>query len=108
MATDANVQAAMQILKKWNPLGERASEVKDLDGYRLEAEDLLFQLESNTRGWRPERVVRELINEAFDLKLAIDDCKEPAQALLKLLAESVPATSVEPTAEIAAEPTAAV
>lgn len=40
--TDAVVEQIAEVLSRWNPLGDKAKTVSDLDGYRTEAEDIFL------------------------------------------------------------------
>ena len=39
-----HTQKVMSLLVEWDPLGDRANSILDLDNYRTEAIDILFQL----------------------------------------------------------------
>ena len=41
---EEQVIAVANILARWNPLGEGARDVTDLDGYRVEAADIIIGL----------------------------------------------------------------
>jgi hypothetical protein len=85
---EQHIQEVAAILQSWNPLGERAATVRDLDGYRTEAIDLIFALDVMTDRASPAKVLMELLNEAFDLTLNIDECKSPAQQIVAVLRHS--------------------
>jgi len=36
------IGAIASILDEWNPVGERAASMSDLEGYRVEAEDIFW------------------------------------------------------------------
>ena len=42
-------QAIANILNEWNPLGERATLIKNLDGYAVEAEDILWSMDLDNK-----------------------------------------------------------
>ena len=67
LANEADIRNAAQILANWNPLGDRASEVEDLNGYRTEAEDILFHIH-------------------LDLSLTLEDYREPAARIVAIAA----------------------
>jgi hypothetical protein len=47
MGLDSNtIRKAQDILSEWNPLGDRASSIHDLNAYHTEAIDILFHLDS--------------------------------------------------------------
>jgi hypothetical protein len=72
MIEDELVQKVMKILTDWNPLGSRASTISDLDNYRIEAIDILCHFDLNKIN--TAIIVREVINQAFDLSLSAQDC----------------------------------
>jgi hypothetical protein len=72
MVEDELIQKVMMILTDWNPLGSRASTISDLDNYRTEAIDILCHFDLNKTDTAV--IVREVINQAFDLSLSKADC----------------------------------
>ncbi len=42
--TEEQIRKTMDLLTTWNPLGDRAMTIGDLDNYRTEAIDILFHL----------------------------------------------------------------
>ena len=81
-----------RILESWNPLGERASLIDDLDGYEVEAEDILFNIEMDFESKRIKnkknavrKMVRDVINEAFNLHLSDNDCEEYADKIYEII-----------------------
>ena len=41
---DVQISKVAAVLAEWNPLGSRADSVSDLDGYRIEAIDIIMAL----------------------------------------------------------------
>jgi Domain of unknown function (DUF1871) len=78
------IQKTMQLLVNWNPLGDRANLIKDLDNYRTEAIDILFHMDSRGPSADPTIVIRDIINEAFDLSLSLDECSSVAKEIAKI------------------------
>ena len=64
---EKTIISVANLLEEWNPLGERASSVDGLDGYRTEAIDILSNSiilkESITQS------VTAVLSQAFDLSL---------------------------------------
>jgi hypothetical protein len=87
---DDDIAAVAAILARWNPLGEGASQVPDLDGYRIEAIDVLSELEIRGRKASLERLIMEVLNQAFELGLEQQDCVEPAREIAGILGTRVP------------------
>jgi hypothetical protein len=79
------ITSVSNVLAQWNPLGENANSVSDLNGYRVEAIDIIFALEMPGNSVKPELIVMEVINQAFDLRLTLQSCIEPAQEIVAIL-----------------------
>ncbi len=74
----------MKVLTNWNPLGDRASTIKDLDNYRTEAIDILFHMDSGFTSSDPSVVVKDILNQAFDLTLSREECSKVANEIVKM------------------------
>jgi len=79
------IQKVMKILTDWNPLGSRAGTINDLDNYRTEAIDILCHFDLNKTN--TAIIVREVINQAFDLSLSARDCASVGRKIQELLKE---------------------
>ena len=79
------IEAVAKILSAWNPLGESAETVTDLDGYRTEAIDIISVLRIDRGSQSAERVVMEALNQAFDLSLTPTDCAAPAKSIVAVI-----------------------
>lgn len=77
---EEQILAVAGILARWNPLGEGAKKVVDLDGYRIEAADIIFALGIRA-SVKPEIIVAEILNQAFDLDLAPNGCVAVAREI---------------------------
>ena len=64
---DEKITEISSILTTWNPLGQRAAAVKDLDNYQTEAIDILSEVELH--GYSPKRAVSEVLQQAFLINL---------------------------------------
>jgi len=82
---DYEIEEVAKILKKWNPLGDNAKRIKDLNGYRTEAIDIIFNLKINKNKASAEIFVMEVLNQAFDLYLTKNECIGPTQKILNVL-----------------------
>ncbi len=83
MIEDELIQNVMKILTDWNPLGSRASTISDLDNYRTEAIDILYHFDLNKTN--TAIIVREVINQAFDLSLSARDCASVGRKIHELI-----------------------
>jgi predicted component of type VI protein secretion system len=79
--TDKQIESVMAILTRWNPLGDRAESIADLDNYRTEAIDILAQLGMSWHGMSAAEVVQTVLNQAFDLCLTVEDCEQAAREI---------------------------
>ena len=85
---DYEIEEVAKILTEWNPLGDDAKKIKDLDGYRTETIDIIFNLEINKKRASAENIVMEVLNQAFDMYLTKNECIGPAQKILNVLNKS--------------------
>jgi hypothetical protein len=56
-----------KILTEWNPVGDGAAAVNDLNNYESEAMDILWVME--LYGYSPKKAVSEVLQEAFLIDL---------------------------------------
>ncbi|MCK9215172.1 MAG: hypothetical protein WBI05_04145 [Rhodoferax sp.] len=82
---DEMITAVANVLAQWNPLGDDAKNVENLDGYRVEATDIIFGLKVRGNSVKPERLVMEVLNQAFDLHLPPQSCVAPAQEIAAIV-----------------------
>jgi hypothetical protein len=81
-----------EILIQWNPLGERAGQIPDLNDYETEAEDIIFNIEMEFELTKTvdtqktiRKIVKEVLNEAFNLWLTDKDCEKPSELIYRVL-----------------------
>jgi hypothetical protein len=79
--TDKQIESVMAILTRWNPLGDRAESITDLDNYRTEAMDILAELAMSWHGMSAPEVVQRVLNQAFHLCLTVEDCEQAAREI---------------------------
>ncbi|MFQ5714876.1 MAG: DUF1871 family protein [Candidatus Scalinduaceae bacterium] len=82
---EKQIENVMHILTQWNPLGDKASTVHDLDNYKTEAIDILFHIDLGGSRNNPARVIQDVLNQAFDLELSLDDCLDAAGKIKNIL-----------------------
>jgi hypothetical protein len=82
---EEQITAVANVLAQWNPLGEGARNVEDLDGYRVEAIDIIFGLKIRGDLVKPDRLVMDILNQAFHLSLTLQSCIAPAQEISAIL-----------------------
>ncbi len=89
---EKHIEEIKKILDEWNPLGEKANQISDLDEYNTEATDILFHINTEInfkKNKEPQKrirnIVKEVINQAFSLWLTDKDCEKPSNAIYKIL-----------------------
>jgi hypothetical protein len=82
------IEEVARVLNDWNPLGEAAGKVKDLDGYRTEAIDIIAIWPTRPNPQRAAKIVMEVLTGAFSfylLDLEAKDCTEAAAKISAIL-----------------------
>ena len=89
---EEHIQKIKEILTQWNPLGEQSSQISDLNDYETEAVDIIFNIDievdfKKTKDPRKRVmiIVKEVLNEAFNLWLTDKDCDAPAKLIFNVL-----------------------
>ena len=82
---DYEVSEVAKILNEWNPLGDEAAYVQDLDGYKTESIDILFNVKMSNGRVGIEKTVMEVLNEAFDIELTRNECSAVAAKIFRFL-----------------------
>lgn len=73
---EEKIRKTMNLLTTWNPLGDKVKTIRDLDNYRTEAIDILFNLHLAGPSANPARIVQKVLNQAFDLSLSLEECAD--------------------------------
>ena len=85
---DYEISEVSKILSEWNPLGDDAARVDDLDGYKTESIDILFELDtSGLNNARVKKVLMQVLNEAFDIELTESECSDAANSIIGILSK---------------------
>jgi hypothetical protein len=82
---EEHIEKVMHVLTEWNPLGDRATTVRDLNNYRTEAVDILFSIGMPGSPTNFARTVQSTLNQAFGLELSLDDCLEAAAEIKQIV-----------------------
>jgi len=75
----------MDLLTTWNPLGDKAKTIRDLDDDRTEAIDILFNLQLADPTANPARIVQKVLNQAFDLSLSLEECADVGREIQEFI-----------------------
>jgi hypothetical protein len=68
MSEEKIVQVA-KVIEVWNPLGEAANTVEQLDGYRYEAIDIISTINISSGPCNVSNTVEQVLTQAFDIEL---------------------------------------
>ncbi len=74
-----------KILDEWNPLGEVANTIEQLDGYRYEAIDILSAISIFHDSNIVKNSIENVLTQAFDIELNEAELIEAAKKVEKLL-----------------------
>jgi hypothetical protein len=92
MTDDEIIREIGKVLNDWNPLGENVKRISDLNSYDTEANDIFYFYDDDfqfpkykDKKTKVQKVVKTIINDAFNLDLTDDDCKIPSEKIFKLL-----------------------
>jgi len=69
-------------------MGDDAKIIKNLDDYRTEAIDIIFNLKIDKNRTSAENIVMKVLSQAFDLYLTKNECIGPTQKILNILNKS--------------------
>ena len=85
---DYEVSEVAKILSEWNPLGDDAEKIGDLDGYKTESIDILFELEMGSMSNAGvKKVLMQVLSEAFDIELIENECSDAATRIIGILSK---------------------
>ena len=84
MKEEAIAQVA-KVLETWNPLGDAANTVEQLDGYRTEAIDIISITNIIFGRENVERAVEEVLTQAFEIVLDSGELAQAAKEIGNLL-----------------------
>ena len=76
-----------KVLEDWNPLGSESIKVRDLNGYRTEAMDILSGLEFSLTEVSLVEIIQSILNDSFMLDLSLDACRPAAEKIEAILNE---------------------
>ena len=82
---EEKIRKTMDLLTTWNPLGDKTKTIWDLDNYRTEATDILFNLQLADASANPARIVQNILNQAFDLSLSLEECADVGREIQELV-----------------------
>jgi hypothetical protein len=86
---DFEISEVAKLLGEWNPLADNAGIFNDLDGYKTESVNILFELEmSSMNNARVKKAVMQVLNDAFDIELTVNECSDVANRIIGILSKN--------------------
>jgi hypothetical protein len=86
---EETIKKVAGVLTAWNPLGEQADTVNDLDGYSTEAIDILSAINPKQSTERIAKIIDEVLSEAFYLSVDYDEAYAAAKEIRNILKSKV-------------------
>lgn len=80
-----HINKVKQILTDWNPLGEKASQIEDLENYEIEAIDILFYIDKKTSTDRINRIMTQVLSEAFGVYVELGESIKYAKKIRTII-----------------------
>jgi len=81
------IKNIQEILTSWNPLGDRAKSISDLNDYEIEATDILFHTNRHNSVDQVTTLTKDVLNEAFILQITREEAKPYAKQIYKAIKE---------------------
>ena len=66
---EETIKRVAYVLEAWNPLGEAANTIEQLDGYRYEAIDIISTINIMSGSSTVENSIEQVLTQAFDITL---------------------------------------
>jgi len=84
MSTDIRHEKVKEVLTRWNPLGDEADLIEDLNDYSTEALDILSLIVMKGKKASRAHVIRDVLNGAFGLSLTVKECEAAAAEIMEI------------------------
>jgi hypothetical protein len=78
---------AAKVIQEWNPLGEKANSVEQLDGYRYEAIDIIASINIAHGEELIKESIEQVLTQAFNIELSQVKLAEAANKIKSLISE---------------------
>ena len=85
---EAQIEKVKQILTEWNPLGDFAAKVHDLDNYDTEAKDLAFYIDKKSSVNKINKLMIEILEQAFDYPIDLEQSIMYAEKIKNIHSEN--------------------
>lgn len=82
---EEQITQVAKILEEWNPLGEAANAVEQLDGYRYEAMDIISTIKIVKGSSKVKESIEQVLSQAFHIELDQNALNEVAKKVEEIL-----------------------
>ena len=83
--TEEQIIKVAKILEEWNPLGEKANSIEQLDGYRIEAIDIISTIRIVNGPAKVRESIEQVLTQAFKIQLNEVKLAEAAERVKNVL-----------------------
>jgi hypothetical protein len=81
------IEKVKQILTEWNPLGDFAAKIPDLDNYDTEANDIAFYIDKKSSVTKINKLMIEILEQAFDYPVDLEESITCAEKIRNILSK---------------------
>lgn len=64
-----HIERLKYILSEWNPLGDMANQITDLENYETEATDILFHINKKNSVEQISKMIKTILGQAFGINV---------------------------------------
>ena len=82
---EETISKVASVLDAWNPLGEKAKTIEGLDGYRIEAIDILSTINIMRGSNKIEKSIVQVLSQAFDIEVNYLEASKVAKEISNIL-----------------------
>jgi hypothetical protein len=69
------------LLTEWNPLGNKSTQISDLNNYEIEATDILWHIKKKNTVDQISKMIDSVLNQAFGIHVNPVKCKIIAEQI---------------------------
>ena len=82
---EEQITQVAKVLEEWNPLGDAANTIDELDGYRYEAIDIISTIEMISGPNKVKKAISQVVTEAFNIELDQGELDKAAKKVERVL-----------------------
>ncbi len=82
---EQHIEKVKLLLTEWNPLGEKASQISDLENYETEAIDILFYINKQSSTTYINKIMVDVLSQAFGMDLEFAATIKYAEKIRKII-----------------------